>query len=183
MSYRTANYSAFYVSEPFSPHGLGAYGTPDFNLYMMLRMWKIEDSSFPFVDAHRKTYSVRDGSSWESTLKPRLRERLRLSKNIILFLSSRTRASKALTEEMEYGMGDLGLPVIVVYPEFAPIEPNGRFDSRVYDLWNRLPAFEKSMASVPTLHIPLKKEPLKEALSCPGYTIQHAYNPGIYRLP
>ena len=32
MSNRTANYSAFYVKEPFTPN-LGADGTPDFNYY------------------------------------------------------------------------------------------------------------------------------------------------------
>lgn len=83
----------------------------------MLKAWKRSDTSFPFNDAHAKTYSVRDGSDWELTLKPRLRERLKVSKNIILFLSSNTRSSKALREEIEYGACILGLPIIVVYPE------------------------------------------------------------------
>ena len=88
MSYRNANYSAFYVSEPFSESNLGANSTHDFVYYNMLRMWKGEDNSFPFNDAHDKTYNVRDGSDWEKTLKPRLHTRLDNSKNIILFLSS-----------------------------------------------------------------------------------------------
>lgn len=72
MSYRNANYSAFYVSEPFSESNLGANSTHDFVYYNMLRMWRGEDNSFPFNDAHDKTYNVRDGSDWEKTLKPRL---------------------------------------------------------------------------------------------------------------
>ena len=82
MSYQNANYSAFYVSEPFSESNLGANSTHDFVYYNMLRMWKGEDNSFPFNDAHDKTYNVRDGSDWEKTLKPRLHTRLDNSKNI-----------------------------------------------------------------------------------------------------
>ena len=85
MTYRTANYAAFYVKEPFSTTNLSAYATPDFLYYNQLRAWKSADSSFPFIDAHEKTYSVRDSSQWE-TLKQRLHDRLNVSKNIILFI-------------------------------------------------------------------------------------------------
>lgn len=50
----------------------------------MLRAGKGGDSSFPFTDSHDKTYNVRDNSDWETTLNPRLRERLRNSKNVVL---------------------------------------------------------------------------------------------------
>ena len=104
MPARNGNYAAFYVAEPFSSTALGAHATPDFVYYNQLKMWKGKDDSFPFVDSHDKTYSVRDGSDWESTLKPRLRERLRASKNMVLFLSKSTQASKALIEEIDYGI-------------------------------------------------------------------------------
>ena len=42
---------------------MGANATPDFVYYNQLRAWKGADSSFPFVDAHAKTYNVRDDSS------------------------------------------------------------------------------------------------------------------------
>jgi hypothetical protein len=87
MAYRNGNYTAFYVAEPFHPSALGANATRDFQYYNTLRMWKGADATFPFVDSHEKTYSVRDGSDWEYTLKPRLRERIRNSKNIIFILS------------------------------------------------------------------------------------------------
>ena len=86
--------------------------------YNLLRAWKGEDSSFPFIDSHDKNYNVRDGSDWENTLKPRLRERIRNSKNIVLVLSDITRNSRALREEIDYGINDQGLPVIVIYPDF-----------------------------------------------------------------
>ena len=111
------NYTAFYVSEPFSESSLGANATKDFFYYNILKAWKGSDSSFPFNNAHDTTYNVRDSSDWESTLKPRLRERLKNSKNIVLFLSNDTMNSKALKEEIDYGINTLGLPVIVIYPD------------------------------------------------------------------
>ena len=118
MDYRNGNYSAFYVSEPFSESSLGAFATKDFVSYNLLRAWKAEDNSFPFIDSHNKNYNVRDDSDWEKTLKPRLHDRLNKSKNIILFLSSFTRNSRALKEELDYGINTKGLPVIIVYPEY-----------------------------------------------------------------
>ncbi len=47
MSNRTANYTAFYVAEPFNESNLGANATPDFLYYNQLRAWKGADSIFP----------------------------------------------------------------------------------------------------------------------------------------
>lgn len=182
MRYRNGTYAAFYVAEPFNEYNLGAYSAPDFVYYQTLRAWKGADSSFPFIDSHEKTYNVRDGSSWEYTLKPRLHERLRNSKNIVLFLSSRTKASKALSEEMEYGIGILGLPVIVVYPEFDPVLGDGRLDSRAFDLWNKVPAFKRLMDTIPTVHIAMKKDQIRQALNSSFYKVQTKAEPGRYRL-
>ena len=114
MGYRNGNYTAFYVSEPFSESNLGASATRDFVTYNVLRMWKGQDTNYPFNDSHNKNYNVRDNSDWEKTLKPRLHDRLNNSKNIILVLSSVTRSSKALKEEIDYGINNKGLPVIVI---------------------------------------------------------------------
>lgn len=169
MAYRNGNYSAFYVSEPFTEGGLGAHATKDFVSYSMLRAWKGEDSDFPFNDSHNKNYDVRDGSDWEKTLKPRIRERLSKSKNIILFLSSVTKNSKAIREEIDYGINTLGLPVIVVYPEYTEKSDiincqSKTFKKQIKDLWDKLPKFRDSMDSVPTLHIPNKKALIEESL-------------------
>ena len=74
MSYRSCNYAAFYVAEPFNQYNLDAYAAKDFCYYQTLKAWRGKDSFFPFFDAHEKTYDVRDGSDWEKTLKPRLHE-------------------------------------------------------------------------------------------------------------
>ncbi|QPN32907.1 TIR domain-containing protein [Diaphorobacter sp. JS3051] len=184
MAYRNGNYAAFYVAEPFDPSALGANATKDFQYYNLLRAWKGADSSFPFNDSHDKTYNVRDGSDWESTLKPRLRERLRNSKNIVLFLSSVTANSRALREEIDYGINDQGLPVIVIYPEYDSKESlltNGALKQSVKNLWDKLPIFRDSMEAVPTLHVPMKKELIKSALQNDGFMVGSKKEPGIYR--
>lgn len=180
---RTANYAAFYVDEPFSESNLGAYGSYDFCYYQMLKAWKGNDSTFPFVDAHAKTYNVRDDSNWESTLKPRLHTRLSVSKNIILFLSSHTKASRALTEEIDYGMGTLGLPVIVIYPEFqdkSDISDGHNLTPKIVMLWNNLPIFKKLIRNVPTLHIPMKQEIVRKTLNNNNFTIQSKCTSELY---
>ncbi|ATU63403.1 TIR domain-containing protein [Piscinibacter gummiphilus] len=184
MAYRNGNYAAFYVIEPFSTSSLGANATKDFCYYNTLRMWKGADPSFPFVDSHEKTYSVRDGSDWESTLKPRLRERLRNSKNLVLFLSSGTVNSRAVKEEVDYAINDQGLPVIVIYPEYSTKESlllNGALRDEVKGLWGKIPVLKDSINKVPTLHVPLNKAVIKDALSDPGFMVGSKNKPDIYR--
>lgn len=183
MTYRNGNYTAFYVAEPFHTSSLGANATKDFQYYNTLRMWKGGDASFPFVDSHDKTYSVRDGSDWESTLKPRLRERLRNSKNIILILSSITISSRALREEIDYGINDQSLPVIVIYPEYTTKESlllNGSLKQAVKNLWDKVPVFKDSMGKVPTLHIPLDKQTIKTSLKDADFVVGSGKAPRIY---
>jgi len=183
MAHRIYNYSAFYVSEPFSETNLGAYSTKDFVYYNMLRAWKRKDSSFPFLDAHDTTYNVRDNSDWKLTLKPRLHQRLRNSKNIILFLSENTRNSRALREEIDYGINVLGLPVIVVYPDYnynsSIVDRNG-LKNNVKSLWNKLPVFRDNMHKVPTLHVPMNKEYITFTLNDSDLTIQKKTANGVY---
>lgn len=174
MAYRNGNYAAFYVAEPFNESTLGAHATKDFCYYNMLRAWKGKEASFPFNDSHDKTYNVRDNSNWETTLKPRLRERLRCSKNIVLFLSSNTANSRALREEIDYGINDQGLPVIVIYPEYGTKESllmNDSLRQSVKNLWGNLPIFRDSMNKVPTLHIPIKKEIIEASLNESGFML------------
>ena len=175
MAYRDYNYSAFYVAEPFSETSLGAYATKDFVYYNVLKAWKSKDDQFPFKDAHNTTYNVRDDSSWECTLKPRLHERLRNSKNIILFLSKNTRYSRALKEELDYGINELGLPVIIVYPDFnsnSYIASDHKPNNNAKALWEKLPILKDNIHKIPTAHVPMDKEYIYKALCDPDFTIQ-----------
>lgn len=188
MANRTGNYSAFYVSEPFNESALGAYATKDFVTYSQLRMWKGKDSSFPFVDSHEKNYNVRDGSDWERTLKPRLRDRLSKSKNIILVLSSVTKNSQALREEIDYGINIKGLPVIVIYPEYSEKSEiincsSETFKKQITNLWDNLPIFRDSMNKVPTIHIPNNKAIIEMTLNDPDFNVVTKCNSGLFHYP
>jgi len=185
MTYRNGNYTAFYVATPFSELPFGAHATPDFLYYNTLRAWKGQDCSFPFNDSHNKNYNVRDESDWDLTLKPRLHERLRNSKNIILFLSSNTKNSCALHEEIDYGINVLGLPVIVVYPEYklkSDIVDYQRnmIKPAIQKLWNCLPVFRDSMCDVPTIHLPMRKELIDIALKDKDFMVQTKCEPNIF---
>lgn len=178
------NYSAFYVAEPFSTSNLGAFASKDFCYYNMLKMWKSADASFPFIDSHEKTYNVRDNSLWV-TLQSRLRERLRVSKNVVLFLSSNTKHSRALNEEIDYGIRCLNLPVIVIYPEFNDYNEiiNGNsFSNAIRSIWDRVPRFRDYLNKqiVPIAHIPLKKDLIRKALSDKGFMLSTKKQPGNY---
>ena len=162
------------MADVIKQYNLGTCTAPHFCYYQTLRMWKGRDSSFPFFDAHGTTYDVRDDSDWEKTLKPRLHERLRNSKNIILFLSSETCNSRALREEIDYGMCYLGLPVIVVYPELTQTEiaVDRKIKWAAERLWDNLPIFRDNFRNVPTCHVPLNKELITRALNDKEFTIQ-----------
>ena len=188
MVYRNGNYAAFYVEEPFSEGNLGAHGTKDFVYYNLLRAWKANEPAFPFVDSHDKNYNVRDGSDWERTLKPRIRERLRNSKNVILFLSSITRNSRALREEVDYGINSMELPVIVVYPDFSQESDIIGCESKtirkqVRDLWDKLPRFRDAMADVPTVHVPNRQSLIKKALQDDDFKVQTKGKSGVFFYP
>lgn len=175
MPNRTANYTAFYVAEPFNDTNLGANAAKDFCYYNILKAWKAADPSFPFVNAHDKTYSVRDGSDWETTLKPRLHQRLRASKNVILFLSSNTKYSRALKEEIDYAINTLGLPIIVVYPDFSTKEDIANASGirqQVKNLWDKLPVLRDNMGKVATIHVPMNKTLIRYALNDPDLKVQ-----------
>ena len=188
MAYRNGNYAAFYVDEPFNENNLGAHSTKDFVSYNLLRTWKGGDSTFPFIDSHAKTYDVRDDSDWEKTLKPRIHARLDNSKNIVLFLSSITKNSRALREEITFGAGDGGLPVIVVYPEYSEKgdllnSSSGNLKQSVKNLWNKVPAFRNVIGEVPTLHVPIKKLYIRKALDDTDLMVASKGDPGTFYFP
>ncbi len=171
MTYRNANYTAFYVDETQIDKYFGLYMAEDYCYYRIINDWKDGNKQFPFIDAHGKTYNVRDESDWESTLKPRLHERLRMSKNIILFLSDITNQSRALYEEITYGIDKQELPVIVVYPGFKYVGCGCELSDRVVARWDNLPCLKSRIGNVPTAHIPFRKDLLEKALTDPRFSV------------
>lgn len=150
---------------------------------MMLKAWKTANQSFPFIDSHAMNYNVRDNSDWEFTLKPRLRERLRYSKNIVFILSTFTKSSRALREEIDYGINQQGLPITVIYPEYSTKESlllNGNLRQEVQNLWGKLPIFRDGLTKVPTLHTPWRQQLIKESLQNKSFTLAQKVEPGIF---
>ena len=188
MANKTGNYCAFYVTRFGSDSNLAAHGVKDFVYYNMLRAWKGKDSTFPFIDSHKKNYNVRDSSDWEKTLKPRLRDRINKSKNLIFFLSKDTKNSRAVREEINHAINVNGLPVIVIYTDYK--EKNDIINctsktlkKKITDMWGQVPIFKNSKDEVPVLHIPYKKELIRTALSDPYFRYSTKTKPGDYFFP
>lgn len=185
MANKTGNYCAFYVNHSGSDSNLAAHAVKDFVYYNMLRAWKGKDPTFPFIDSHDKNYNVRDTSDWDTTLKPRLRDRINKSKNLIFFLSIDTKNSKAVCEEINHAINVNGIPVIVVYPDFKEKSDIVNYNSntikkKIIDMWGQVPIFKNSKNKVPVLHVPYKKDLIREALSNPDFKFSTKTKPNDY---
>lgn len=102
-----------------------------------------------------------------------------------MLLSSITKSSRALREEIDYGINILGLPIIVVYPEYKEksdiIDCEKKiFKNNIVKLWSNLPILRDTMDQVPTLHIPMKKELIKSALLDKNFMVQSKTNNGKF---
>ena len=112
-----------------------------------------------------------------------MHERLNVSKNIVLILSSNTKNSLALQEEIDYGINKEGLPVIVIYPDFkekSDIWCSTGIRKQITDLWDKLPKFRDNMKKVATLHVPYKKSLIVSALKNNDFKVQTMVKAGVY---
>lgn len=85
-----------------------------------------------------------------------------------MFLSSNTRYSRALREEIDYAINTKELPIIVVYPELKTVDDiftQSEFTSTVTKLWDKLPMFRDNKYKVPVLHVPNNKVLITKALN------------------
>jgi hypothetical protein len=185
---KTGNYCAFYVTHEGADSNLAAHAVKDFVYYNMLRAWKGLDSTFPFNDSHATNYNVRDTSDWETTLKPRLRDRINKSKNMIFFLSKETKNSKAVREEINHAINVNGIPVIVVYPDYKEKSDiincgSNTIRKQIRDLWDKVPMFRDSKSLVPVIHLPYSKALIRLALSDPDFQVSTMGNAGDYFYP
>lgn len=103
-------------------------------------------------------------------------------------MSSITKNSRALREEITFGAGDGGLPVIVVYPEYSEKgdllnSSSGNLKQSVKNLWNKVPAFRNVIGEVPTLHVPIKKLYIRKALDDTDLMVASKGDPGTFYFP
>lgn len=163
---KTGTYVAFYVDESTATGG-NVQTAKDLCYYHTIEMWKATTDDFHFINSHDKTYNVKDESEY-STLLARLRKRLNLSRNMLLLLSSNTKQSRALNDEIEYAI-KIGLPIIVAYVDCGnndEVRLNGALTNNAKDYLKKLPVLQKAVLNkdVTTLHIPFTKEYIKLAL-------------------
>ena len=155
MANRTGTYIAF--------DGLGQTDPTksDFRYYSTIQAWDASKSiDFKFVNSHDKTNAVRD-TSLKATLKARIQERLRVSKNVIVILSKDTRKSGSmLSYEIEQAVDRYKLPLIVAYTGYRAILRPKALSGR----WPNALASRINNGSASAIHIPFAKEALLDAI-------------------
>lgn len=156
MAYRNGTYVAFHAAGTSDPTA------SDMKYFNLLKAWHVrEESEFFFSDSHAKTHAVRDSSS-RTTLRNRLAERLRNSKNMILILGSTTRFDTDWVPfEIEYAIDTCEIPIIAAYPEYSRISDPDALGS----LWPRSLTLRIDNATAHVIHVPFKQKPLADAVS------------------
>ena len=156
MAYRNGTYVAFHAAGTSDPTA------SDMKYFNLLKAWHVRDESdFTFVDSHQKTYAVRDSSS-RDTLRARLAERLRNSKNMVLILGMTTRFDTDWVPfEIEYAIDTCRIPIIAAYPGYNTIrDPQALRSMWPYALATRI---DSRIAHV--IHVPFKQDPLTDAVN------------------
>jgi hypothetical protein len=157
MAYRNGTYVAFHAAGTNQP------GKSDIDYYNLLKAWtaKTEDD-FSLINSHQKASSVRD-SSLRATLRNSLLERLRNSKNMVLVIGETTRLDTDWVPfEIEKAVDTYGLPIIAAYTVWdKPI----RKPAALSGYWPKALEVRINNETGDVIHIPFKKEALKDAIS------------------
>lgn len=156
MVYRNGTYVAFDGNGTTNPT------ESDMKYYGILQSWNSNKNiDFIFSDSHKKTYQVYDTSSMD-TLKSRLLERMRNSKNMLVIISDDTNWNRGLLNyEIEKAVDLYNLPLIVVYPKFNKI----RNANSLSDKWPKSLKDRIENGTAKCIHVPFKKEPILDAIS------------------
>lgn len=156
MSYRNGTYVAFDGNATTDPT------KGDMKYYGLLQNWNNSKKyNLSFSDSHKKTYQVKD-SSEIATLKARLLERMRNSKNMLLILSEDTNWDRGMLNfEIEKAIDSYKLPIIVAYTGYQYIlDPELLKDKWPKALYERI---EDQTARC--IHIPFKEKVIAEAIT------------------
>lgn len=156
MAYRNGTYVAF------DGNGQNDPTKGDLKYLGILRAWKESDNiDFNFTDSHKKTYQVRDSSS-EATLKSRLEDRMRFSKNMLVIISDDTNFDRGLLNwEIQTAQEKYGLPIIVAYAgeQYLPRLTNELIEKLPREIWRDVKFGGNHYA-----HIPFTKDRIKRAI-------------------
>jgi hypothetical protein len=156
MAYRNGTYIAFHAAGTSDPTA------SDIKYFNLMKAWRDHpEIEFGFVDSHDKTAAVRD-TSLKSTLRTRLAERLRNSKNMLLILGQTTRLDADWVPfEIQYAADTCKVPIIVAYTDYTSI-------FRPADLVGLWPSALRSRIenqTVRAIHIPFNKQAMYSAMA------------------
>ena len=155
MAYRNGTYIAFHAD------GTNIPTKSDIKYYNLIKAWTAKtDDDFSLINSHEKTAAVRD-SSLKTTLKARLKTRLSNSKHMVLIIGDTTKNDKDwIPFEIEYAIDNCEIPLIIAYTGYESIlKPD-----ELSNLWPKSLKDRINNGAVKAIHIPFKKEPLKDAI-------------------
>lgn len=156
MAYRNGTYVAF--------DGNGTTNPTEGNIkyFNLLKAWsENKNIDFSFSDSHQKTYQVND-SSKIATLKNRLEERLRNSKNMIVIITNNTSWNRGLLcWEIEKAVDYYKLPLLIVYTDYSKII---NVDSHSQE-WPKALKERIENGKAKCIHLPFRKELILDAIS------------------
>lgn len=155
MAYRNGTYVAFDGNDTTDPT------KSDMKYYGLLQSWNSsKDVEFNFSDSHKKTYQVKDSSNM-NTLKSRLMDRMRNSKNMLIIISDDTNWDRGLLNyEIEQAVDYYKLPLIIVYTNTSKIRDAENMSYK----WPRALKERIKNGTAKCVHIPFKKEPILDAI-------------------
>lgn len=179
MAYRNGVYIAFAADGQTDPT------KSDIKYYNLLKAWDaLKTIDFQFVNSHDKASACRD-TSQAATIKASLRERLKNSKVMLLFVGNTTRFDTDFVPyEIEFGVDTCKLPIIVCYVD-SRARITGNIPDTLKSLWPKALANRINANSVKTIHIPLARKIVEQAISeidinnPPQYTVA-LYKASIY---
>lgn len=157
MSYRNGTYVAFHAAGTNQP------GKSDIDYYNLMKAWTAKtDDEFTMINSHEKACAVRD-TSLRATLRNSLLERLRNSKNMVLVIGQTTRLDTDWVPfEIQKAVDAYAIPIIAAYTVFdKPIRNPGALSG----YWPTALAARINNGTANVIHIPFKKEALKDAIS------------------
>src|SRR6266478_6268720 len=156
MAYRNGTYVAFHAA------GTNLPGKSDMDYYNLMKAWTAKtDDDFTMINSHEKASAVRD-ASLHRTLRNSLLERLRNSKNMVLIIGETTRLDTDWVPfEIEQAVDTYKLPIITAY---TVSEKPIRNPAALSAYWPRALEVRINNGTANVIHIPFKKEALKDAI-------------------
>jgi len=172
MAYRNGTYVAFHAAGTNQPR------KSDIDYYNLMKAWTAKtDDDFTMINSHDKASAVRD-ASLHTTLRGSLLERLRNSKNMDLVIGETTRLDTDWVPfEIEKAVDTYKIPIIAAYTVFdKPI----RKPSALSGYWPWALELRINNGTANVIHIPFKKEALKDAISFSHDNLPLGKGLGIY---